>query len=213
MPRPLNTTRVVMSGALPGGENFAWGFWLTGNYPNQADTQTAALTIGSYFETYALTALEGLLAADGSYQTCTVYSYSAATGAADFVGEVPIAGGVGTSVGASLPLQLALVVTLRTGQAGRRKRGRMYLPVTAQALTAHQMTQAQINAVTSALQDFIQNVDNGAAISGNVCVMSQVLGEKTAVTEITADSRLDVQRRRAASETELYQSSEAIVPS
>jgi len=213
MPRPTSTSRVVISGLLPGGETFAWGFWLTAAYTTQADAQTAATTIASYFEQYAEAVCKGLLSADSSYNLTTLYSYSAATGPAEFVAEAPITTAAGTSVAASLPLQLALVVTLRTGQAGRRRRGRMYLPVNSQALTAHQLTQAQIDSVLAGLQTFLQAIDNSASISGNVCVMSQVVGEKVSVNEITADSRLDVQRRRAASEVELYQSADTITPS
>jgi len=213
MPRPTSTSRAVISGHLGGGEQFAWGFWLTSSYTSQADTQTAATTIASYFETYAEATLKALLSSDSGYDKVTLYSYAAATGPADYVAEAPITTAVGTSTDASLPLQLACVVTLKTGQAGRRRRGRMYLPVNAKALTAHQFTQAQINAIVADTATFIQNVDNSASISGNVCVMSQVVGEKVSVTELAVDSRLDVQRRRANTEVELYQAVDDIIPS
>lgn len=210
MPRPTSTSRVVIDGLLPGGEAFAWGFWTNAHAASQADAQAAAVGVAAEFVTHARTQLAFLLAADSSYQTVTFYSYINATGPADFTGQAAIAAGTGTGTGASLPLQLAHVTTLRTGLAGRRYRGRMYIPVNAMALANHQMTSSQNSATLQAIKDFLTAVNNRADVPGTISVVSQVVGEKQQITTVTADSRLDVQRRRAAGEAELFQASLAL---
>lgn len=210
MARPSNVTRVIINGHLEGGEVFNWGFWLDGTPTSQSLANTWAQTLADYFETYALTALAGTLDADSGYDGVTIYAYPDPAQGAAFTAEAAIDSGTGTSVAASLPQQVAWVVTTRTGLPGRARRGRMYIPVNALALTNHQLTTTQNASLLDAVATYVQNINNNADL-GNVTVVSQVgVGQENNVSQLTSDSRLDIQRRRANSESPLFSASEAI---
>lgn len=212
MARPNSVSRVLINGHLPQGEIFTWGFWMGGAPTDQASAQTWVNGVRDEFQIHAKTALCGELPSTAGYDSVTLYSYPSSGSGAAFVAEATIATGAGTSTDPLLPLQCAWVVTLRTGLPGRSRRGRMYIPIIAESLTAHQLTQGQLDSLLGSVQDFIQGVDN-LTTGTNVVVVSQVgAGQANNVTEVSADSRLDIQRRRAEAESVLYTSSQAVTP-
>jgi hypothetical protein len=201
---------VVVSGTLPGGEAFAWGFWLDQAPVDNTVAQAACDTIAGYFETYLRDTAKGFLEADCAYTAVTLYGYNTATGPSDTQAASAIASGTGTATEASLPLQVGVVVSLHTNRPGRRGRGRMYLPINGVDLTAHQFVQGDIDTIIGDVDLFFTNINNSATINGVVSVLSQVDALIYPVVSVSADSRLDIQRRRAASEAALYDSTAAI---
>jgi len=200
MPRPTNTARVVVAGLYPSGEEFNWGFWLSGAPASNADAGAAALVVRDYIQGLGGDPLRAYLAPDCSYDKVTVYGYGSGIGPADFQGEAVFTERDGISAGASLPLQCAVVVSLRTGRPGRRGRGRMYVPVTASTLTDHQLAAGNAASLSAAIGGFFTNLNDSTLIPGSVCVLSQVDVEAHLVTSVIVDSRVDIQRRRADSQ-------------
>lgn len=205
MARPSNVSRVVINGSLPDGESFAWGFWMDSSYATQAATQLAANTIASFFNSTGFRAIIiDYLQNTCSYLSVDVYSYPTAGQPAQFLATAAITGGQGTGTSNALPLQVALCVTTLTGQVGRRRRGRLYLPITTGELTLHQLAQADINEIVDGLAAFFAALNGSANVNGTVCVMSVTGGFTTPINQLSGDSRLDIQRRRAADQDPLY---------
>lgn len=210
---PGNTTKVVLEGHLPNGEMFNTAFWLAGEPPTSA---VAANTLASAISAAFIAGLApagspgALLRSTSGYDKCKVYAYPSGGPTAFYVGEAPMVR-TGSGSTAILPNQCALVLTLRTGFAGRRWRGRMYVPINGQALQADsQLDQTTLDGFTTWWKNFFQSV-NAISPGGVVSVVSQVgTGNTASVTTVTADSRLDIQRRRASGETELRQSTATV---
>lgn len=96
-----------------------------------------------------------------------------------------------------LPLMTSLVVTLRTAKAGRRYRGRVYLPGWSEA--ANDATGRPIQSVADAAEAFI--TDLGTVVQGagnwNLAVCSLANNASLAVTTVEVrDLIWDTQRRR-----------------
>jgi hypothetical protein len=213
---PANSVRVVLTGHLPGSEQFNTGFWLhyVSGMPQTDDdakalSQRLATAVATPIDT-----LKSIINTASGYDAVRVYLYPTAGTQAFAVGETTLTGKTGTGSSGLHPLQTALVATLRTGYVGRRKRGRMYLPANAVSLSApnNQMstsdTDAQANAVAAMLQ-----AANNLADDAYVAVISQVgSGDNSMVTEVRVDSRLDVQQRRADSQAATYQKIVAVNP-
>lgn len=200
MARPGAVSRVVISGHMEATERFAWGFWLGNVEATQAANDTACNAIRDYFQNYAKTGLCGLLSSTSGYDKVTLYGYGTTGTAAQWVSEAAITAGDGTSTGSSLPTQVAWVVSLRTGRPGRRYRGRYYVPVDTKTLTNHQFDSGLVASLLAGQQSFFNAINASAVINGQVAVISEVgEGAVTPVTTLTADSRLDIQRRRADS--------------
>lgn len=109
----------------------------------------------------------------------------------------------GTAAGDLLPPQVALVVTLRTAQAGRSFRGRVYLPGFGEASnsatgTATPLTGA-VNFVTAIKSALITSgLDLGVIHRPTAAPLPVTAGFITTVTAIvTRDGVWDTQRRRA----------------
>lgn len=109
----------------------------------------------------------------------------------------------GTATGDLLPPQTALVITLRTAQAGRSFRGRVYLPGFAESVS----TAAGIYAGTTHGVSFITAIKSALVTSGlDLGVLSRPNAEATPpragfITPVTSivirDNVWDTQRRRA----------------
>lgn len=208
---PAGVSKVVLVGTLPQGEIFNTGFWTAGNVPStQAAANSLCSAYASLVTTHLVAAFGGYMSTLASFDRVNLYGYTAGGPTAGIQGTAAISGGAGTMSTSYLPLQSAWVATLRTPYPGRSRRGRMYFPITNHALTNWQFTQAETTALTTAVRNFL-NAVNGTASSGFVSVVSQVgAGSSSGVTLVTGDSRLDIQRRRANREVELFQSSVAI---
>jgi len=113
--------------------------------------------------------------------------------------SLPIAG---TSAGASLPNNCAVVLTKRTFARGRSYRGRIYQPGLTELHTTSNAVQATPLAAFIAFWDDMR-VYNTGTVEFVMVVASRYqegnqlsVGEKTIVTGITSDGVVDSQRRR-----------------
>jgi hypothetical protein len=201
MPIPNNTAKAVYSGHLPGGEHFQTGYWISGITPPGAPTASAyAEAIGADFKV-SCPHVAGLLRPTAGYDKVTVYFYTGGPTAA-YSGEFPLAM-PGTGGASPLPDQTCLVATLRTGFTGRSRRGRMYLPCTSASLAdASGLFDPSVpgDVVADLAHHFVNIRDHMTGI-GTVSVVSQKLGAVFPVSDVDADLRPDVQRRRANSQT------------
>lgn len=210
MPRPANVTRAILNGHMQGGEEFHWGVWLNNVPADEADAQLWAQVVVGEFTSSALSALAGFLMPDSGYDSATVYGYPTPGLPAAVVGTYAVTGGVGTSTNPELPEQCCFVVTTRTGFPGRSRRGRMYIPVNSATLTDHQLTSVVAGSALSAVSDFLEGLNQSGTIDTRAVVMSETLGNTSFITEVTADSRLDIQRRRANREAVLSTHTEPV---
>lgn len=204
---PSGVNRVVFVGNLGQGEQFNFGFWTAGDVPaSAAAANTFAAGVKTVFDSGgADAALLGCMSSDAALTAIKTYHYPTGGPNATYQGQVNLTGYPGTSTETSLPIQCALVFTLRTGLPGRSRRGRMYLPLTARTLTSHQLTSTVLNTLTDQIGGFFTDLNTAVGL-GTVSVVSQIgTGSTAPVTRVEADSRVDIQRRRANRETELYQ--------
>lgn len=108
-------------------------------------------------------------------------------------------GTAGTSAGIELPAQTALVVSLKTGLAGRSYRGRTYVGgFTTTAIsddgTYDRPSGAVMVQLGQAFGDLASNLNGDGT---PLVVASRSLGTSEEVTEILVDNKWDTQRRRA----------------
>lgn len=122
---PGNVNRYVVSGTLPGGEAFAFGFYGEATDPSVTMQSLADTIVGNSLFTAFIAAAKSVLR--GSYTTVRTYRYASGTAAVDS-GQANIASGTGSG-GADLPNPTSLAITLRTAVASRRGRGRVFIPV------------------------------------------------------------------------------------
>lgn len=210
---PAGVARVSLQGHLGQGEIFDTGFWVeAGDINTAAEANDLAADVAADFETQALAVAVGYLDGFSGYDRVRVYAYPTGGPNASYVGEAPIANGAGVNSGPQLPLQCCIVVSLRTPLAGRRSRGRMYIPINQGTLTTHQLTLAQCQAMADAFGNFFETVNDTAA-NREVVVVSQVgTGGISNVDRVTVDSLVDIQRRRANDQTELYNATSPVGP-
>lgn len=117
--------------------------------------------------------------------------------------DLTFAGNGGLLTGEPLPFQTALVVTLRTGRAGRSNHGRMYLGGFTEAQSSgRQVESSSLTAIRAEVSDMFDIFTGEALIDW--CVLSRITNKVTRAegvgTPITAaeikDSIWDSQRRR-----------------
>lgn len=201
MPIPADIARVSLVGHLPQGELFNTSFWVRSIPVTDAATANAfAVAIRDAFQTGGGAALVSLLALNSGYDEVRVYAYEDGGPTADWIGSAPLTGTQGTGSTDGLPLQTCMVASLRTGFAGRRSRGRMYLPWIKGLLVGHQSNSTLINQVAGGVRDLFEDV-NAMTGTGEVCVLSQVAGATAKVTSVVVDSRPDIQRSHANRQT------------
>ena len=190
--------RVSVIGNGPGAEQFDVSFWMSLGAPTTAAAaNTMAGQIRDAWVTSAAANWRSLLSNDQTYREVRLYSYPNGGPTASVIGSAPIVtgGGIGTLNG---PLQQCVVVTLRTAFAGRRYRGRMYLPAAGVSPgTGHVLVSTVPTGLVAATANFF-NACNAIATVGDVAVVSQVgAGMSNKVTELRVDDKVDIQRRRA----------------
>lgn len=103
----------------------------------------------------------------------------------------------GTAGGQGLPPQNSCVVTLRTGVAGRRNRGRSYLAPTGEGGTAGGVLDpAYITAVNTMFGDMLPLSDSPTTATWQLGVWSEVAAAGRPVTTVTPQPVMATQRRR-----------------
>lgn len=103
----------------------------------------------------------------------------------------------GTAGGEGLPPQNSGVVTLRTGVAGRRNRGRSYLAPSGEGSQAGGVfISAYITAVNAMFADMLPLSDSPTTATWQLGVWSDVAAAGRAVTTVTPQPVMATQRRR-----------------
>lgn len=214
MPIPGGAAHINLVGVAPHGEEFATGFWLDMDTPpgNAAEAQTVVANLATILATDDVGAPWRLLPTTAAYTQIRGYFYATGNdGSAQLVGTAAYPQ-TGTAANQTLPLQCAMCVSTRSEFPGATNRGRMYVPATGAGLAVGQFTQAAIDNATDWWSDRFTEINASAAVGGTVAILSQKLGTMRAVRSVTADSRVDIQRRRANRETVLATSSEDVSP-
>lgn len=202
---PAGVNRIVISGHLSTNEIFATSFWTQGNVPvSQSAANVFAANVATLFGVRPLGQLKFMMASDSGYDTVKTYHYPTGGPAATYLGQAAIASGTGAGTGTTLPLQGAIVASLRTQLAGRSHRGRMYFPVVAETLANHQLASARVNTLAPDVAGFFSDVKANGSVGIPVIVSQVGGGSYTPITSVIVDSRLDVQRRRANKQVALY---------
>lgn len=130
---------------------------------------------------------------------------------ADYAYDSPVLTPIVGSGTVTLPPQCALVTTLLTGAAGRRTRGRMYWPVDANGNGNAQMISTSVDNLVLSVETFLGRITN-RVVGSSVHVVSNAGTSSRAVTEIKADSKIDIQRRRANKLAATYVKAVPLIP-
>lgn len=187
---------VVLNHSLPNGDlamNVYHGLWQGAAVFNHTDLQGIADDLATAWTNN----LRGDVSNNVTLQEITMKDLSVAIGETFRPIVSPI---TGSATGVTLPLQLAICITLNRGQTPT-KRGRVYLPgYTAASNEEGTLGPKVASATINNIDDWIENV--GAAFSDNNAhwvVWSRKNNSTIDVNVPTtvANNRWDVQRRRA----------------
>jgi len=209
MPLPtVDLVKMNLVGHSPGGEIFNVGLWLAPTVtPSQAQLDTMATDIAALITTAAWTNIRTAIPATAGYDLVRLYSYPSGQARAQKVSEAPIATLVGSGVNYH-PLQSAMVVTTRTGVPGQRSRGRFYMPAFAVPLQSDcQLGTSTLSGILNEWKTFINAVNQVTNVFSCTVVSQVGAGSNYLITQLTADSRLDTQRRRANREVPTFKAS------
>lgn len=191
-----SSLRLVLFGTTAPSEIWETGVWLTGATATTQEATQAAVDAAQSGMVNLLVAIKARLSVDGAYAGLRAYSYPQGGTSASFVAENTTGAGAGTGTGL-LPVQTCMVVTLLTGAAGRRNRGRMYFPAYGETLTGDsQFNIGSTDSLTNTLATWFENLKGGNNV-GVPSVYSKIAGSARPINLIRADTRPDVQRRRA----------------
>lgn len=192
-----NIARCSIHGTSPGGEIWQFSIWVQRDIATQADADVMASDAAGAVDDSDLMTL--ILADDQTWTGVSAYAYQDESPAAQFVGEAARSVTGGASGVASL--QTAFVVTLNSDTPGRSGRGRLYLPARRQVAAADALiSTAARDGMLTAVQDVINKINVSTAPS--ICVVhSLTKSQDYFITAVSADQRLDVQRRRANRQT------------
>lgn len=195
---------------LSGADNWSTGFNCpVAGAPTVADLNAMALGALIYFrdQYWTSVAVQVLIHPSTSLRTCKV-SWVDASGLTLVVGQADLAvPAVGTSPTVPLPSECAIVCSLRTGVAGARGRGRMYLPgfaVNVMSSTGFLVVGSQ-TAILQRMQIFFDDFNADVTLP-RAGVATQVGSAVNPITSIQVGSVVDSQRRRRNGYPEVYQS-------
>lgn len=195
----MPTYQLIARGALQAAESFQYGCAVTGS-GTLADAATAAVD--------AMTAQFAAADFDDVFHTGTVWNDI-------LVNQIPDGGGVvidstiatfadaGAGVGGTTPLQCSICVTLQTGLAGSRNRGRLYLPPP--DITALQTNgRLDAGAFTGLNAGFTAWKNSLIGDGFTPVVVSRSTSANIVVNNIRIGSVVDTQRRRRNDLVETY---------
>lgn len=195
MVAPANASHHVFSGQLSGGEIFSFGMWFeytSGSPANYAGSFEAWV---QSINTDLSSLVNNCIDSSSRLTKASGYLYDGVSRQASRQAEVALnLPGVSAS---AYPNQVAAVVTVRSGLPGRRYRGRIYLPQTVAQAAIHspeQMGPAKLTSLTTLVASIM---NAGPAAGFSPMIVSTTYTSMVPVVEVTADSKLDTQRRRA----------------
>ena len=210
--------RATYVGSLAGVENFSYGFHFT----SPATTAANALPIATtWFNTFwGFIGLDDLFPDEVAHQQVSVSAVNT-SGVADVASGAIT--GAGTAIGAPVPLQVAMVVSLRTTPQTvppGPQRGRFYLPTPAS--TSFSSTGLFTPAVTATVADAIEAATEELSLPAQQNMTVDRVTRNTAgditsvvsepVTTIQVGSVPDTQRRRRNKLVEVYATRPIAIP-
>lgn len=204
--------RVAISGTLAGGtEDWSTGFWYTDPDqiapPEPGSLQAWAAAIVAGLSVSVNSGVKNALSTSGKITRIDTYWYpdvtapaaGAATASADYAG----------SSTPNLPLQCAVVCSLRTPINTRRGRGRVYWPAVGLTVTAAgKLNLANAPSLQTNFRTMFTEIANAWPETGelDLAVVSKVGDTVTPVTQLRVGDVIDTQRRRRDALVEVYQS-------
>ena len=203
------------TGTMPGGEVWSCGVRTSGALgPTDQVTLDALATNGVVqWSTFHATAAN-VIGSGVIFDLCTVRVISTAgitVGQSERSPASPVAG----SGSVNKPNQCAVVVTLITAVAGRRGRGRFYVPVLGGTITgANRVAPTQRDSLADTAAAMLSGINDGldnATYAARVGVQSQTGLSDAVVTSIRVGDVWDTQRRRRDNIIESY-TSRAVTP-
>lgn len=207
--------RIVLDGALPGGEVWSTSLQFGGTtggtvINDQSDllawAQAAGNTISTAWTGY--TAIRTGLSSGGSLARITAQYFGPSNELAAQAQWVLIAPLTGLTA-PNKPTTSAVCVSLRTGFPGASRRGRVYLPALANALGADcRYSSSAALQFASEWRDLAEGIaDDTPGLSSSIyCVYSPTLDTLTPITQIQVGRVPDTQRRRRDALQEEYSS-------
>lgn len=203
--------KIVISGTNAIGDAFQFGFSVDTEVSGSTLQQTVDAVKTSFDQTWGGSQPSGLAFKDfftngTTFQKVTGYARPlTATGDATDVAEAALTSKVGEGAGPSLPAEAAVVVSLLTGQPGKRHRGRMYLPAMATSILQANGTllTARQESIAQWAGAFLGDVNDGFKF---VSVWSRANAALYRITSVVVGSQVDVQTRRQNAIPETYYS-------
>ncbi len=190
-------------------DRWSAGFWIRFpdgvGTPSQADIDGVALAVLSNFQTDvwgpASNPLKGVNPSSVTLDSAhvTYYSGGIATASSQAT-QTPVAG---TATSGAYHAGAALCATLKTAQAGRQNRGRMYLPAVSPNATASTLQWSVSPPYAAQLKTYFDHINATVfsietSTTHRVAVVSQVgTGHTTPVSAVRIDSVIDSQRGRS----------------
>lgn len=188
MPIPDDVTHFVISGSNPGGEAFAFGYWIgirSGLPVGGLDSQA----LWSTFRTELLNHM-------GPDQVITDYDTYAYSGGALVEHDHESVNHPGVDTTGALPLQVACVLTMRSDVLTRSGRGRLYLPTSGFSIMGGSGHLFASSVVNSLVDKFAAWLSTYSATGADPVVVSRTHGVMHTITSVDADLVPDTQRRR-----------------
>ena len=199
------TIKIVISGRMPNGTNFAMGFQtMVNGAPTQDNVDAACGYVSQALASNVFAPILNIMSPDTVIEKVNAYGYNGGT-KASVVGEAT-AGNPGTASGQTMPSQVAVVASFRSASNTRAGRGRAYMPATGVTLASGQLSAGECtllaNAWVSLFDGFATQSQTG--MPQTPVVGSAKEGESRTIVAVIVDSRPDIIRHRAQGENVLY---------
>lgn len=147
--------------------------------------------------------------ADTSFSNVKLLHYPVTTGKADLVAQSAASGVQGAQTQVHAP-QVCVVASLRTGNAGRSQRGRVYVPYRAGQVSAlgvvSSTAQSQVAGYANAVPVAVVAACASASIGASWVVWSPSKGTAAPVTAVLVGTQCDTIRHRNDNRAEVYTS-------
>jgi len=195
---PSGTGRTVIRGTGLSGEIWNTGFWwepiVEGGVTDLASFQAYADKIEAQVETF-WAAVKTHISSMYNYTGTNNYWYTGGP-TATFAYAKDASAAPGTLSGNCSPMDIALVVSLRTANSGRSARGRMYVPCHDTVAPGTGTYATAGAAYANAVASLIHNMATAADHQTFMRQVSLKNSSKGIITSVVTDSVPDVQRRR-----------------
>lgn len=198
--------KMSIDGTLGFGERFSLTVHFTdpATTPSPDDVQAWAVAAGGILQNHNSNRYFEEMSSSAAVRSVRTYWY-AATGGAAMQGGAPLTTAVVGAGAIAAPFQCARVATLITARAGRRYRGRIYIPCLRPPMVDTGKTGPYTAGEVAQLADLL--ADLGTAFPNQSvapAVYSAVADEVTPVTAVRIGDVVDTQRRRRDALVESY---------